>query len=348
MKYDWKKIWNDSVRNNVIAGIILIVVSQVGILIWGLIKQLNFFEVYDNIFSFLCAEYLIKGQYLTILYLLLLILGSLTLLYPLKNIDYPNTRNKKKGTTNRNGKSPEIKTNEIREAPTVFFHRRFCDAFPGTEYGVTWFHNKKEIQKRLERLLRYPLKFEKANGHGITSDPIWWFRGGSALPIDSFKVLNKGKVLINFDEYVIEKIAAFRGGVYYRDFVYLQFKADKPTGLYKYDNGLLKSYDSNNKEFTEAFAILKRKFCDKLIKKEEYDDGSVIIKGKPHKIKNAELRLRTLTRFNFIITSKFSPYNCRAFEREAENYFVNILNNNIPFEDFIKWMEKFPKSPHDD
>mgnify|MGYP001040520847 CR=1 FL=1 len=61
MKYDWKKIWNDSVRNNVIAGIILIVVSQVGILIWGLIKQLNFFEVYDNIFSFLCAEYLIKG-----------------------------------------------------------------------------------------------------------------------------------------------------------------------------------------------------------------------------------------------------------------------------------------------
>ena len=67
------KIWKDQVGSKVIAAGIIFVLSQLGILIWGLLANLNFIEVYKNIFVFFKTEYLIKGWHLTTLYSLFLV-----------------------------------------------------------------------------------------------------------------------------------------------------------------------------------------------------------------------------------------------------------------------------------
>ncbi len=92
-------------------------------------------------------------------------------------------------------------------APTVLFSSRLVKAFPGVR-GLKWFEGETAI-KRLKLLLREPTRFNIANGYGLFSDPIWWFRGNGALPIDRFKVLSHGKCLLNYRELKITKVAAY-------------------------------------------------------------------------------------------------------------------------------------------
>ena len=40
-----------------------------------------------------------------------------------------------------------------------------------------------------------------------TVDPIWWFRGGAAMFIDNFHVLNKDESSYKRHDYIIEKVA---------------------------------------------------------------------------------------------------------------------------------------------
>ena len=159
-----------------------------------------------------------------------------------------------------------------------------------------------------------PTYFKEVSGHGTTSDPIWWFRGSRALPIKNFEIINRNKILINTEELIVEKIAAFRGYSYFQDFVYVQCLPDSPVGLYNHNQLELESAFENNEEYFEEFGIFKKRY----ITLQEYDDNSAIIRGKPVKIKNANLRVRHLVKYNFIIAAKFSPYNCREFCRSEE------------------------------
>jgi len=231
----------------------------------------------------------------------------------------------------------------INEAPTVFFHYRFCESFPGYDNGYRWFTKRKDINTRLSILLKYPTRFKKADGHGITSDPVWWFRGSSALPVDRFKILNRSKVLMNCDELKIEKIASYRGPSYFRDFVYVQCYPDRPIGIYKNDKNYIKNCIKENREYIENYGI----FNGKIISSKELSDGAAIIKGKPQSTTGAESRNRFLTKYNFIIAAKFSPYNCDEFYRESESYFVNLLKEEISFDDFVNWMSRFEKNRND-
>jgi hypothetical protein len=205
------------------------------------------------------------------------------------------------------------------------------------------FNKNKEINTRLKLLLAYPTRFKKRSGHDVTVDPIWWFHGSSASPIDSFKILDRKKVLMNIDELLIEKIAAYRGRLYYEDFVYVQCLADKPTGIYKYDKDKIPELNKNYDEYREEFGVYKHRF----ISRREYDDGSALIRGKPVRVEDAELRTRNLTRYNFIIAAKFSPYNCDDFYTNSDVYFIQLLKNEIDFDVFINWMRKFPKNRND-
>lgn len=331
-------IWNKSIRNSLIASFWFLILSQLAIFVWTLFSKIKFIEAYQKIFAFLNISYCIKGWIYVVIGTILLIIIFLFIKYKIKS-----GKEKKNDADTESQKTIEQEPLEIRDAPTVFFHHRFCDAFPGTEDGVTWFKNKRDINRRLQILLQTPTRFDIANGHGLTTDPIWWYRGGSGLYINRFRILSWEKVLLNSDEYKVEKIAAYRGHSYFRDFVYVQCLPDKATGLYKHDPNVIESYIKENNEYTEEFGI----YQGRLITRQEYDDGSSIIKGKPVKISGAELRSRALTKYNFIITSKFSPYNCKDFNRYSEEYFIKLLNDEIQFDDFIEWMEKFPKNIYD-
>lgn len=334
-----KKIWNDSVGSKVIATGITLFLSQIGLYIWGLIANIKFLEVYSNIFKFFKTEYNVKGWYLFFLYAI--ILGLIVwIFYKLRNF------NKRKAQ--QETEKPELKTEEpeqfeIREAPTSFFHYRFCDAFPGFSRGYQWFDTKKQIHNRLSILLQKPISFDSGDGHGIDRRPIWWFRGSSASPIEKFEILNWGKCLLNIDELKIEKIAAYRGTSYYQDFVYVQCQKDKPTGLYKHDPDFIQEQYDNNGDYQEEFGIFKGRF----ITRQEYDDGSAIIRGKPVRTEGAALRSRNLTKYNFIIAAKFSPYNCNEFCRESKEYFGKLLREEIDFDVFVDWMKQFEKNHYD-
>jgi hypothetical protein len=306
---DLNKIWTDPVWSKVIAAGFIFIFSQLFVLIWSFIKNLEFFEVYKNFFHYLGIERkkLVKK------------FNDISKLKILSNKDIPS---------------------KITIAPTVFFHYRFCDAFPGLEPRYTWFTSKKDIHTRLKILLSRPILFKTSEGHGTTSDPIWWFRGHSALYIENFTILNRNKCLLNVDELIIDRIAAVRGRSYYEDFVYIECSPDKPIGLYKHDKELIKDIFETDGEYKEEYGIYKFK----KITIREYEDGAAIIRGKPKPIENARLRVRNLAKYNFIISSKFSPYNCDKFSRDSKFYFLGLLKNTITFDQFIDWMNTITKN----
>jgi hypothetical protein len=120
---------------------------------------------------------------------------------------------------------------KISIAPTVFFANRAGDSFPGVR-GLEWFGTPREALDRLEILLRVPIVFEKAVGHGTDPNPIWMWRGRSLSGSRSFQRLTETRCLLNAFEFEMERIAAFRLGSYAYDFVYVEVRADQPIGIY--------------------------------------------------------------------------------------------------------------------
>jgi hypothetical protein len=303
------KIWKDPVWSSVIASILVIIISQIFILIWSWIKNIGFVDVYKRLFDRI-------------------------------NVFI----NKKEKSVINDKTNDKISDDFINIEPTVFFHQRFCAAFPGYNNGYKWFLSRKDIKNRLKILLASPTYFKNKSGHGVTSDPIWWFRGTGALPIKNFEILSSQKILINTEELKIEKIAAYRGHSYYQDFVYIQCLPDSPVGIYNHNQLSLEAAFENNDEYYEEFGVYKNHF----ISLQEYDDNSAIIKGKPVNVAGAKLRVRHLIKYNFIIAAKFSPYNCREFCIKSEEYFGKLLKNELDFDDFISFMKSLPKNDLDD
>lgn len=345
MKIDWFiKTWKDPVGSKVIAAAIIFIFSQLFIFIWGLFTQLNFIQVYNLIFNLIKTNYIVKGWFLVTLFALLATFLLIVLFRKKNSVQTLQIVNEEELKKHKILESKESGESVISEEPTVFFHHRFCDAFPGFSYGYQEFKSKGDIRNRLKILLSSPLSFEKGLGHGIDKTPIWWFRGGSALHIKRFEIIDRKKVLVNIDELIIEKIVAYRGHSYYQDFVYVQCKADKATGLYEHNQLSLEDSFNEGGEYQEEFAIFRNKF----ISRQDYDDGSTIINGKPVKTIGAELRSRTLIKYNFIICAKFAPYNCQEFSANSKEYFKNLMKNQITFDEFAKWMNTFPKNHNDE
>lgn len=262
---------------------------------------------------------------------------------PIEDIVLENTKNTKElvelgyGTfKDENGKI------RISIAPTVFVAHRIAKAFPGVR-NIKWFNGEQAI-KGISRFLKYPLRFDKAEGHGLYRDPIWWFRGGSALSIDKFEVLSDDKVLIGVDELKINKIAVFNASSYYHSFVYVETLPDEPTGVYEYSEGQI---DRRTQEFgyaDEEFGL----FNGTPIKREEYDDGAAIINGEYVDTINAKLRCRFLSKYNFIIVAKSSPYNSREGNLLGSRYMNAILKGESSIEEFAEEAQLLQKNHMDE
>lgn len=231
------------------------------------------------------------------------------------------------------------------EESTVFFARRMAEAFPGVR-GVCEFSDRKEINKRLSILLQAPLKFEQGLDRADT-DPVWFFRAGAAEDIQSFLRIGNNKVLMNTDELLIKRIVVYRdSGRYYGQYVYVEVEADKPCGCYSHNEDTMKYMVDKRGYYDEEFAVFKPFWYlpERKITRQEYDDGSAMVNGKPMRLHGrAELRLRYLTSYNFILAAKFSPFNCREFDRTSGEYFKGMLNGTISVKQFDEYMMAFPK-----
>ena len=231
------------------------------------------------------------------------------------------------------------------EESTVFFARRMAEAFPGVR-GVCEFSDRKEINKRLSILLQAPLKFEQGLDRADT-DPVWFFRAGAAEDIQSFLRIGNNKVLMNTDELLIKRIVVYRdSGRYYGQYVYVEVEADKPCGCYSHNEDTMKYMIDKRGYYDEEFAVFKPSWYlpERKITRQEYDDGSAMVHGKPMRLHGrAELRLRYLTSYNFILAAKFSPFNCHEFDRTSGEYFKGMLNGTISVKQFDEYMMVFPK-----
>lgn len=241
-------------------------------------------------------------------------------------------------------KVDKIEKHELPIAPpntTTFFETRIASAFPGLR-GIAKFNNPKEATNRLELLLKDPIKFDPNSES--EARPIWWFRGGRSLYIEQFKRLGKTKVLINHDQLSINRIVVYQSESYYKNFVYVEVKGEKQTRLYSIDEDEIKMLIEKNGYCREEYGIMKNKIGSNIyIRREDYDDGATLINGKVREIKNAKLRVRYLSDYNFIIAAKGSPYNSIRFSKHSKYYFNNILNKKIELDDFLNFLNSFEK-----
>ncbi|MBI9071913.1 MAG: nucleotide-binding protein [Melioribacteraceae bacterium] len=231
----------------------------------------------------------------------------------------------------------------ITRSPTDIFSYRFAKAFPGNR-SLEWIDDPIKAIDRLEILLKKPLKFEKAMGYGVTTDPFWWFRGHKDLYIDKFERLSESRCLMDIYELNIKRIASFNGGGYWQSFVYVETKADSPIGVYSYSKEDFENYKSRDGILREEFGL----FENIPITRECYDDGAAEINGKITDTAGAELRARYLTDFNFIIASKFSPTNSKMFRNFSNEFYKDVLNENSNLKILIDFFLTLPRHDKED
>ena len=337
-----KENWNDPVWSKVIATSIITLLGFVFTTLYALFKfliaKISFTDSFLNIWSFLGNTVSINNWIIIILLIIYPILVIKPLIKFLRDVFRKILSPKEESLK----QDEEIILPRANENSTSLFSQRMAIAFPGIR-EITWFDNSKIARQRLEKLLKQPLNFRDGTLE-YEVDPIWWFRGGSALNIHSFQKIGINKVLMNFEQLQIKRIAAIRGNSYYKDFVYVETKGEKQTGLYKHTENDIKRHLETFGYSSEEYGVIKNSLgWKKPIRREDYDDGATVIRGKVRDDIQPVLRVRYLTDYNFIIAAKGSPYNSTKFCVESEKYFNGILKKEIAPEDFFKFLESFKK-----
>ncbi len=230
----------------------------------------------------------------------------------------------------------------ISERPSVFFDRWISNAFPGSR-GLQWILSSKDALDGLQRLFSSQFKFDTTKGYEVYRDPIAWFRGGSGGSLNSFRILNSTKCLLNYEELLVDKIAVFRSGSYKRSFVYIESRPDAPTGLYPVDDETISHRVHNFGYADEQFALYK----NRLISSECYFDGGVIVDGVREDTRGAELRKRYLSRYNLLIGPKFSPMLDSGFGQLSEPILNDMLLGNDQIESIVDAILAAPIQPQD-
>lgn len=243
--------------------------------------------------------------------------------------------------------SKKLKNEEIEEAQSVdidmfdhsttFFSYRFGKAFPGVR-GIMEYDNPKECVERLGILLKNPLSGKKLRG------PIWWFRGSSNLDIGKFEKVSEDKFLIDGDEIKVKRIVVYSSPEYYKKFVYVETVPEEPTGLYEHNEEFIEQWKREYGYYNEEYAV----YQGNKIKRTEYDDGAAVIDGKVVDLNGkAELRIRYITPYNFVICAQFNPINNNNYDNKMVVFLNGILQGKNTVEDIVKFVDLMPRDRRD-
>ncbi|MGB6490104.1 MAG: hypothetical protein WBF10_01465, partial [Methylovirgula sp.] len=114
------------------------------------------------------------------------------------------------------------------------------------------------------------------------------------------------------------------GDTYKQSFVYVETAAMPPTGLYEHDQKYIDQRLEDRGYANEEYGV----FRGHPISRGEYDDGAAEIGGELiDTASEAELRVRHITPYNFIIAAQASPINNHNFDRRLEE----LLNAALKF-----------------
>jgi hypothetical protein len=334
-----KEYWKDPVWSKVIAaGIIFVIgtlLTSLYALFQNIFSKISFIDTFKSIRDLLTTDITLPLWALVLLGIVFFIITLRPIVSLYKEI--VNKIRKPKAI------KPKHEIPNATEHSTVLFSYRMAKAFPGLR-NLSWFNEPSEAIERLQLLLKEPLRFKNGSIE-CESDPIWWFREHSALFIDKFEKIGCKKVLMNIDQLKIKRIAAFHSNSYYRDFVYVETFGEKQTGLYNITQEEIKRHIENFGYSWEEYGLIKfLHFWRKPIRREHYDDGATVIRGKVVDADDAKLRVRYITNYNFIIAAKGSPYNSQKFDRESKRYLDGILTGKIEFKEFFDFMQTLNKN----
>jgi predicted nucleotide-binding protein len=232
-----------------------------------------------------------------------------------------------------------IEFGDIRKPKTGWFHEdRFCKAFPGVR-GVSKMLDAKVAVERLRILLRRPLEWLSKQHEGVRDAPIWWWRGFQNNPIKMFDMIRDNLVLRDEDELQIQSVVAVNAGAYWQSFVYVEASATEPSGVYEYEANYIDNRFSAEGPVHEEYG----EWRGRKITRAEYDDGAAVIDGVPQRTADAELRVRYLTPYNFLIAAQDSPINNKAFDLRSEQLMNGILRRTVSIEELVSAILKLPK-----
>lgn len=219
---------------------------------------------------------------------------------------------------------------------SVFFAERFKRTFPGIR-DIKWFYDSVEATKRLLRLLEPPL-----GDKGYF--PIWWWRDGN-LHIERCATLSDTQILLNVEELQITKIAAWPGDIYKQAFVYVETSAMPPIGIYNHEPEYIERRLQDLGYADEEYGLYK----GRPISRSEYDDAAAEIDGEAVDTGlEAELRVRFITPYNFVIAAQASPINNYQFDSRL----VALLNAALKFDsaqavnELVKEVRLLPIRPY--
>jgi hypothetical protein len=223
------------------------------------------------------------------------------------------------------------------------FSERLADAFPGLN-GIEEFVGERAVD-RLEVLLREPLSQKPIDPHFAHGNfPFYWVRGSSNMSISFFRRLGLEQILIDRHEMRIKRIVAVREfRIPYMDFVYVETLPDDPIGIYKdHDERWIQKSLQESLERKRGYYVSEEYalWNGKAISRDEFDDGSAIVEGKPILIKGATPRRRYLTPYNFVLCSNFHVLNHPKFDRETSGLLDLILQKEATVAELTQCVER--------
>ena len=219
--------------------------------------------------------------------------------------------------------------------PSVVFGNRLSDAFPGLR-GMEKIEGKEAVE-RLQILLE--------PSHVGLADSIWWLRGDSNMYISNFEKLDDTHVLLDVNQLFVDFIVAVRKFSDRKNFVYLQARAEQPTGLYKYEDGWIQNYLDKRLEENSGYFFYEEygEWNGRLITRAEYDDGAAMINGKPTRTSGASLRVRYLTAYNVVICGRDHVLNNSEIDFDFMRLLDEILLGQKTVDDLVEFVFKLPK-----
>ena len=119
----------------------------------------------------------------------------------------------------------------------------------------------------------------------------------------------------------------------------MESNPEKQSGIYNLSNEDLQRQIADFGYSSEEYGVFGKHY----IKRQEYDGGAALIRGKVIDTKGAQLRVRYLSPYNFIIAAKQSPYNQRSFCSDSEPYFNNIVNGKGNPEQLFQYLASLKK-----
>ena len=231
----------------------------------------------------------------------------------------------------------------LTQSTEVFFSSRIAKAFPKLS-GFNIIEDPHEIKMHLDDLFKSPILFGKATDTEGDREPIWWFRGGSSMPITSYKVLRNGTYVIGCDECRIKRIAVYASSArYYCEYVYIEMEPLPPIDKETYSQEHIDEITSGLGYCDEEYAV----FNGHPISRKEYDNGVAEIDGEHVDVSGkAELRIRHLTSYNIVVCAKFSSINSSAFDRLSGPVMDGILKGTSSVEELHSIITSLPKPPY--